>query len=113
MRLGKRTMSVPTCSSGPRLRCISAASKTAVSANCEFAYYRRAADQALIVIARTAAGSLCHLRSRDLADGSLWRIAALGLVASNIRLLTKAEIGESLPGAQLGVSLWSMPRINY
>ena len=34
MRLWKRTIRVPTCSSGPRLRCISAASKAAVSANC-------------------------------------------------------------------------------
>lgn len=30
-----------------------------------------------------------------------WRIAALGLVASNIRLVTKAEIGEPLPSSHL------------
>jgi hypothetical protein len=29
-------------------------------------------------------------------NAGFWRIAALGLVASNIRLLTKAEIGEPL-----------------
>lgn len=32
-----------------------------------------------------------------LARVCLWRIAALGIVASNIRLLTKAEAGEPLP----------------
>jgi hypothetical protein len=34
-------------------------------------------------------------------NAGFWRIAALGLVASNIRLLTKAEIGEPLLGTHL------------
>jgi hypothetical protein len=37
-------------------------------------------------------------------SAGIWKcdcIAALALVASNIRLLTKAEIGEPLPGTHL------------
>jgi hypothetical protein len=42
--------------------------------------------------------SVVKPKSRNVGS---WRIAALGLVERNIRLLTKAEIGEPRPGTLL------------